>query len=191
MGRKYQTCVEKIRKYHRHRVVGIRNIPKEGAVIIACNHSLATYDMMLLMTAIYTKTNRYPRSLIDRAFYKVPYLSKVMENFGGIQGTHENAHNILKEGNLLYLAPGGMQESLRPHNEKYEIYWGRRKGFARLAIDTQTPIILAACPKADDIYKVYDSKITKLVYDKFRMPFFLAAGRRGTPLPNLFNFLTI
>ena len=64
-----------------------------------------------------------------------------------------------------------------------EIYWERRKGFARLAIDTQTPIILAACPKADDIYKVYDSKITKLVYEKFRMPFFFAAGLKGTPLP--------
>ena len=174
---------DKIRRYHRHRVVGIKSIPKKGPAIIACNHSLATYDIMLLMSAIVTKTKRYPRSLIDRAFYKVPYLSTIMENFGGIQGNHENAHQILEQGELLYLAPGGMKESLKPHNEKYTIQWSSRKGFAKLAIDTQTPIILAACPRADDIYKVYESKISKLIYENFKMPFFLASGLRGTPLP--------
>ncbi len=174
---------DKIRRYHKHRVVGIKSIPKKGAAIIACNHSLATYDMMLLMSAIVTRTKRYPRSLIDRAFYKVPYLSTVMENFGGIQGTHDNAHEILEKGDLLYIAPGGMKESLKPHQKKYTIQWEKRKGFAKLAIDTQTPIILAACPKADDIYKVYDSKLSKLVYENFKMPFFFASGLRGTPLP--------
>ena len=174
---------DKIRRYHKHRVIGIKNIPKKGAAIIACNHSLATYDMMLLMSAIVTKTKRYPRSLIDRAFYRVPYLSTVMENFGGIQGTHDNAHEILENGDLLYLAPGGMKESLKPHQKKYTIQWEKRKGFAKLAIDTQTPIILAACPKADDIYKVYDSKLSKLVYENFKMPFFFASGLKGTPLP--------
>ena len=53
----------------------------------------------------------------------------------------------------------------------------------KLAIETQTPIILAACPKADDIYKVYDSKISKIVYENFKMPFFLASGLKGTPIP--------
>ena len=76
-----------------------------------------------------------------------------------------------------------MKESLKPHNEKYTIQWSSRKGFAKLAIDTQTPIILAACPRADDIYKVYESKISKLIYENFKMPFFLASGLRGTPLP--------
>ena len=40
-----------------------------------------------------------------------------MENFGGIQGTHDNAHEILENGDLLYLAPGGMKESLKPHQK--------------------------------------------------------------------------
>ena len=38
---------DKIRRYHKHRVVGIKSIPKTGPAIIACNHSLATYDIML------------------------------------------------------------------------------------------------------------------------------------------------
>ena len=92
---------DKIRRYHRHRVVGINNIPKDGPVIIACNHSLATYDMILLMSAIYTRI-RYPRSLISRAFSKLPYLTTVMENFGGIQSTHENAHELLEQGHTIH-----------------------------------------------------------------------------------------
>ena len=147
--------------------------------------------MMLLMTAIYTKTNRYPRSLIDRAFYKVPYLSKVMENFGGIHGTHENAHNILKEGNLLYLAPGGMQESLRPHNEKYEIYWGRRKGFARLAIDTQTQLYLPPAQKLTTYIRSTIRRLQNLSMISLECHSFLLRVEEGHHFQNLFNFLTI
>ena len=137
---------DKIRRYHKHRVIGIKNIPKRGAAIIACNHSLATYDMMLLMSAIVTKTKRYPRSLIDRAFYRVPYLSTVMENFGGIQGTHDNAHEILNNGDLLYLAPGGMKESLKPH-QKIHHPVGKKKGFCKTSNRYSNPNHSCCMPK--------------------------------------------
>ena len=99
-----------LRLYHRHEVHGLDNIPKSGPVIIACNHSLATYDISLLMTAVYQKLNRFPRALIDRAFYKIPGLGELMEKLGCIVGSPENAQSLLSNGELLYLAPGGMQE---------------------------------------------------------------------------------
>ena len=59
---------DKIRRYHKHRVIGLKNIPKKGAAIIACNHSLATYDMMLLMSAIVTKLNATLEVLLIELF---------------------------------------------------------------------------------------------------------------------------
>ncbi len=172
-----------IRAYHQHEVHGLENIPEHGPAIVASNHSLATYDMLLLMTAVYLEHGRIPRSLIDRAFYVVPKVGEIMERLGCIVGNPDNAVTLLENGELLYLAPGGMRESLRPSEERYQIKWNRRKGFARLSIETGAPVILAACPHADDIFKVYDNSFTKWIYQQFRLPFFIARGVGPTLIP--------
>lgn len=172
-----------LRAYHRHEAHGLDNIPKRGPAIIACNHSLATYDMVLLMGAIYYHNGRIARSLIDRAFYVLPGLGEIMERLGGIIGSQENASSLLNNGDIISLAPGGMRESLRPSTERYNIIWNTRKGFARLSLETGAPVILAACPRADDIYKVYDNPLTKMIYKKFRLPFFFAHGLGPTAIP--------
>ncbi|MBC7658599.1 MAG: acyltransferase family protein [Chitinophagaceae bacterium] len=180
---KFLPLVGALRAYHSHEVYGMDSIPSHGPAIIATNHSLATYDIMLLMAAVYLHSGRMPRSLIDRAFYVVPGLGELMERLGCTIGNPDNAHALLENGELLYLAPGGMRESLRPSTERYQVRWNRRKGFARLAIETQTPVILAACPHADDIFKVYDNALTKWIYQQFRMPFIVARGVGPTMIP--------
>ncbi len=180
---KLRPFLQMVRAYHRHETHGLQHIPGSGPAIIATNHSLATYDMLLLMLSVYEHSGRMPRSLIDRAFYVMPGLGELMERLGCIVGSQHNAASLLKNGELLYLAPGGMQESLRPSTERYRIYWNRRKGFARLAVETGTPVILAACPRADDIYKVYDSNMTRWIYRRFRLPFFMARGLGPTAIP--------
>ncbi|MBC7533085.1 MAG: acyltransferase family protein [Oligoflexus sp.] len=172
-----------LRAYHSHEVYGLESIPTKGPAIIATNHSLATYDIMLLMAAVYLHNGRMPRSLIDRAFYVVPGLGELMERLGCIIGNPDNASTLLDNGELLYLAPGGMNESLRPSTERYQVKWNRRKGFARLAIETQSPVILAACPHADDIFQVYENSLTKWFYSQFRLPFFVARGVGPTLIP--------
>ena len=180
---KFLPLIGVLRAYHSHEVYGLDSIPNKGPAIIATNHSLATYDIMLLMAAVYLHNGRIPRSLIDRAFYVVPGLGILMERLGCIIGNPDNASTLLENGELLYLAPGGMKESLRPSTERYQVRWNRRKGFARLAIETQSPVILAACPHADDIFKVYDTSVTKWFYQQFRLPFFLARGVGPTMIP--------
>ncbi|MDB9787012.1 hypothetical protein OAB57_02810, partial [Bacteriovoracaceae bacterium] len=51
------------------------------------------------------------------------------------------------------------------------------------SINTQTPIIMAACPAADDIYDVYTSFFTKFMYKKFKLPVVLAKGIGPTLIP--------
>ncbi len=175
--------VNALRTYHRHEVHGLDSIPARGPVIVACNHSLATYDMLMLMASVYSHNGRIPRSLIDRAFYVMPGLGELMEKLGGIMGSQETAASLLNNGEIIYLAPGGMRESLRPSSERYQILWNRRRGFARLSLETGAPIVLAACPKADDIFKVYDNSFTKLIYKHLRLPFFFARGIGPTAIP--------
>ena len=175
---------EAARLYHQHEVRGIENIPKTGGAIVAVNHSLATYDITLLMTAMYTERGIIPRPLVDRLFFKVPVVGTIAANyFGAVKGSPEAAEQLLRDGEVITVAPGGMREALRPSREKYKINWDHRIGFCKLAMKTQTPIILAACPKADDLYDVYPSHLTAWFYQTYKIPVFVARGIGLSPLP--------
>lgn len=185
--------VKLLRTYHRHKVVGLENIPKSGACILAVNHSLATYDMALLFEAIYEHNGRVTRALVDRLFFKIPVLGQLVETLGGKQGNPDHARKLLEKGELLAVAPGGMREALRPSSERYQIRWDKRRGFARIAMETGTPIVLATCPKADDLYEIYPNTITPWVYKNFKIPLFVARGIGPSPIPRpvqLIHFLS-
>lgn len=181
--KKLQIPVKLLRMYHRHEVHGLKNLPRQGPCLVVLNHSLATYDMGLLFEAIYDRTGRLCRPLIDRLFYKIPAVGPIMEYLGAQQGSHENARSLLSRGEIVSVAPGGMREALRPSTERYQIRWENRFGFVRLACETQTPIVLACCPEADRLYEVKESPITQWAYKNFKIPLFFASGFKNTPLP--------
>lgn len=169
--------------YHKYSVEGLDNIPTKGRVIIAVNHSMATYDAGLLYTAIHDGLGRTPRSLGDRLIFKIPKFSEFMVGLGVVEGSHENARQLLGNEELVFVAPGGMREALRPTSERYQLMWERRLGFAKLAMETQTPIILAMCPYADDLFHIAESNITKILYKEFKLPLPLARGLGYTVIP--------
>ena len=121
-----------IRFYHEHEIIGMGHIPQKGGALLVVNHSLATYDIALLIAAIYETTGRISRPLADNLFFKIPYLSKAVDALGAVRGTRSNAKSLLKAGELVSVAPGGMREALRNSNEKYQLFWKERKGFVRL-----------------------------------------------------------
>lgn len=182
-----------LRQYHRHEVIGMENLPQSGGVLLVVNHSLATYDIVMLFAAVLQEKNRFTRPLADRTFFKFPYLSDLVHRVGGCEGSPENAAALLKSGELVGVAPGGMLEALRPSSERYQIRWENRKGFVRLAMQTKTPIVIAVCPKADDLYEVYPNLVTDWIYKTFRFPVFLARGIGFSPIPRptkLVHFLS-
>jgi 1-acyl-sn-glycerol-3-phosphate acyltransferase len=174
---------EPVQAYHKHEVHGIENIPDKGPCILVVNHSLATYDITLLLKRIFEEKDRVTRSLMDRWFFVIPQIAELVTSLGAVQGDPGAALKLLKEGELICVAPGGMRESLRPHNERYQIMWKKRKGFAKLAMLSGAPVVLAACPRADDIFEVYSSKLTSFFYDNFKLPFVPFRGIGPTIIP--------
>jgi 1-acyl-sn-glycerol-3-phosphate acyltransferase len=168
--------------YHGHRAHGLHHIPDSGCLVVV-NHSLATYDVGLLVLRIYQQTGRLPRGLGDRAIFQTPGLAKFADMIGIVQGSPEVAEQLLRNGEIVVVAPGGMREALRPSSQAYELSWLGRKGFVKLAVNAQVPIILAACPKADDIYTVYDNPVTRAIYQRYRIPVPLLRGIGLSAIP--------
>jgi 1-acyl-sn-glycerol-3-phosphate acyltransferase len=164
-----------LRWYHRHRVVGLHHVPDDGPCLIAANHSFVTYDIALLGAKIYQRNGRIARGLGDRAMFQGPG-AKLSRAMGFVEGTPENALELIQRGELTMVAPGGMREALRPSHQRYQLKWDTRKGFVRLAMRTGCPIVLAACPDADRVYHVYENSLTKLIYQQVRLPVPIVRG---------------
>ncbi len=147
------------------------------------NHSLATYDSGLLAAAIRAKRGRNVRLLGDRYMFKIPLFRDLAAAYGFVEGSQKNAETLLRDGELVLVAPGGMREALRPSSKKYTLDISDRKGFVRLAVRTGSPVILSVCPAADDIYHVVPSPVTEWVYNRYKLAAPLAFGAFGTVVP--------
>ena len=62
--------------------------------------------------------------------------ASLLEAFGVIPGTVQSCAALLKKGNLLAIAPGGVYEAQLGDNA-YELLWRQRTGFAKVAIESQ------------------------------------------------------
>ena len=174
--------LDRLERYHNYRVEGIEHIPVMGPGLIVLHHSLATYDGLLLAAEIWHRTGRAPMALgHDRLFS--PGLREASLRLGLIPASPEAGQKLLSEGHVVMVAPGGMKEALRPSSERYQLRWENRRGFVRLALQTQVPMILAACPRADDLFEVEPHPLTEWVYDNFRWPLPMLKGRGGLPVP--------
>lgn len=170
-------------RYHRHRVHGLEHIPTEGPAVVAVNHSLATYDVALLVLAVYEYTGRVMRGLGDRSLFQTPVIRSTLPRIGAVDADPAAARALLEAGELVVVAPGGMREALRTRAERYQVQWEDRRGFARLAIQTGAPVVLAACPRADEVFTAYANPLTPRIYARLKLPVPLARGLGPTLVP--------
>jgi 1-acyl-sn-glycerol-3-phosphate acyltransferase len=178
----FEAALEALRRYHRYEVRGLDRLPDRPFLLVT-NHSLATYDIFLLNRAVARHCDREVRGLGDRLFFRNSLVRCVAHHIGAAEARPDIAHDLLERGDIPCVTPGGMLEALRPSSARYQLRWTYRRGFCRLAIDAGVPIVLAACPQADEILTVYPSSITSTVYRRWRAPAPLMRGVGPTLLP--------
>jgi hypothetical protein len=72
---------------------------------------------------------------------------------------------------MVGVCPGGIKEALKPSDHhKDDVMWETTKGFARISLLTGSPVILAACPAANDVFTIKPSAITNTVVKKLALP---------------------
>lgn len=60
-----------------------------------------------------------------------------MEVFCVAPGSIDTCSDLLKQGNLLCISPGGVREALFSDSDKYDLLWSDRLGFAKVAIQAK------------------------------------------------------
>jgi 1-acyl-sn-glycerol-3-phosphate acyltransferase len=178
------SALKRLSDYHQYQAIGLDGLlGQKGALLVACNHSFATYDAVLLALAGYQASGRWFHAMADRLFFRIPVVGDLFSTMGFVEGTRDTAQALLARGEVLGVLPGGMREAVKSSRHKYTVDWRDRRGFVWLSMMTGTPIALAACPRADDIFDIVDNPVTPWVYQRFKIPVALFRGRGPTPLP--------
>ena len=130
--------------YFRADVRGLANIPAKGPVLLVGNHSGGnmTPDTVVFTLAFNTYFG------VERRFYQLAHnlvLSMpglgYLRKYGTVAASPENAEKALDSGAALLVYPGGDHEVHRPSWESGKVDFAGRKGFIRLALERDVPIV--------------------------------------------------
>ena len=131
--------------YHRAEVRGLENIPEDGPVLLVGNHSGGTLiaDTFVFTAAFYERfgPNRAFHQLAHDMVFRVPGARALVAPWGTVPANPENMKRALERDAALLVYPGGDWETYRPSWESSKIDFAGRKGFARLALEHDVPII--------------------------------------------------
>jgi 1-acyl-sn-glycerol-3-phosphate acyltransferase len=130
--------------WYRGEVRGLGNVPDSGPVLLVGNHSGGnmTPDTIVFTLAFNTYFG------VERAFYQLahnlvlsmPALAS-LRRFGTVAASPANARTALESGAALLVYPGGDYEVHRPSWERNRVDFDGRKGFIRLALQENAPIV--------------------------------------------------
>ncbi|HKG16946.1 MAG TPA: lysophospholipid acyltransferase family protein [Solirubrobacteraceae bacterium] len=130
--------------YFRAEVRGLGNIPETGPVLLVGNHSGGnlTPDTIVFTLAFcaYFGVERPFYQLAHNLVLSMPGLS-FLRKFGTVAASPENAQTALDSGAALLVYPGGDHEVHRPSWEGHRVDFDGRKGFIRLALERDVPIV--------------------------------------------------
>jgi 1-acyl-sn-glycerol-3-phosphate acyltransferase len=130
--------------YFRADVKGLEKIPAEGPVLLVGNHSGGnlTPDTTVFTLAFVTYFG------VERRFFQLAHNLVLampglgfLRKYGTVAASPKNAQLALEQGAALLVYPGGDYEVHRPSWETAKVDFGRRKGWIRLALDNDVPIV--------------------------------------------------
>jgi 1-acyl-sn-glycerol-3-phosphate acyltransferase len=130
--------------WYRGEVRGLGNVPDSGPVLLVGNHSGGNMlpDTLVFTVAFSTYFG------VERSFYQlahnlvltIPGLAW-LRKFGTVAASHENARKALRSDAALLVYPGGDYEVHRPIWERNRVDFDGRRGFLRLAVEEDVPIV--------------------------------------------------
>ena len=164
---------------------GAENIPRNGGALLVGNHAYLGLDGVVLGSLLLARTGRFPRFLGDRILFRHEPFRSVLHALGAIEGEPGAAEELLSQGELVVVYPGGAEDALKPSHEKHQLKWGDRRGFARVAMRAAAPIVPVCALGIDDMVNVVGKErfLGRLLFGSARYDLPIAIGRFGLPIP--------
>jgi 1-acyl-sn-glycerol-3-phosphate acyltransferase len=176
--------------YFSTRLTHAERIPREGGALIVSNHAVYGLDSPALFVRIYEETGRVPRGLAEHFMMNLPIVGNWLRSLGAVDGTPEAAVQMLEQGELMVVYPGGHREALKAWKDRYQLKWKRSRGYIRCAIRAQVPVIPVAGAGIDEalITVGHENVVGRKIFGRKDYDIPIAFGLGLLPLPVAFRF---
>ncbi|WP_186646916.1 lysophospholipid acyltransferase family protein [Fluviispira vulneris] len=179
-------------KYWRVETYGISNIPSDGPALLVGNHSGGLpYDATMLKIAIQREhhMHRDLRFMVEDFLFHFPFLGSLMNRFGGVRASQENAQQLLENNHPVVVFPEGVKGLGKLYRDKYHLARFGRGGFIRLCLRTRSPLIPIAFIGPEEIHPMIAketaiSKMLGLPYTPITWTFPWLGPLGAIPLPS-------
>jgi 1-acyl-sn-glycerol-3-phosphate acyltransferase len=142
-----------MRRYHRFEVRGLDRIERAGPALLVGYHGRPiAHDLCMLQALLRERRGPEPRPIIHATFDRVPVLRWLVEGVGFVTGDDASLTAAIGRGDPIIVTPGGTREGCRSHAHRYQVAWGDRIGYLKLALKYRLPILPVAASGVDDTY---------------------------------------
>ncbi|RMX53713.1 hypothetical protein pdam_00000353 [Pocillopora damicornis] len=126
--------------WHGYDLVGMEKLPDKGPALLIYYHGALPLDMYYILSRLLLCKKRRLRNVAATFLFHIPGIQLLLEVCGAVEGrSREQCVEILKNGDLLAISPGGVREALFS-DEYYTMIWNGRRGFAKVALEAKVPI---------------------------------------------------
>ena len=136
--------IEVLGKYFRAEVVGLESMPAGKALVVGNHNAGITFLEPLFLGAAWRRMTGGRDDmyyLVHDAMLALPVLGNLLMKLGNIRASHRTAEKAFAAGRKVAVFPGGNYEAFRPFRDRHKVDFRGRRGFCKLAIRNQVPIV--------------------------------------------------
>jgi 1-acyl-sn-glycerol-3-phosphate acyltransferase len=172
------------RRYFRFEVENFETLrDTETSLIVAYHGGPWTFDLWMLGDRMHDELGYFPRAVWHWLWWTIPGLRQTVSELGGLRGAPaaEEISELRSRGEHLIVAPGGMREAMRPFWSDDRVDLGDRRGYLRLALRHDLPIIPVVATGIDATFLGLNDgyRTSRRVFGRGDLPAWLAFGIGG------------
>ena len=146
-----------VREYHSYELDGWENVP-DGRALLVGNHNggVMAPDMFALMVENWRRRGVEALSygLAHDTVFRIGPPGRVLAKMGAVPASPQNAITLLQRDAQVLVYPGGDIDAFRASSARDRVVFGQRRGFVRIALRAQAPIVPIVSAGAHDGFHV-------------------------------------
>jgi 1-acyl-sn-glycerol-3-phosphate acyltransferase len=150
-------------RYFRYEVTGWERLPDPPCLLVGIHAGgILPIDAYAFGFAWFRKfgMDRPPRGTAHDFLTSAPIIGDYLRKIGTVPASHQGISSALAAGEDVILYPGGDLDALRPWAKRDEVIFGGRKGWIRMALEADVPIVpVANLGASDTLFVLSDGKM--------------------------------
>lgn len=140
-------------RWHRYEVRGLEHLDGSEATLVLGYHGryMAT-DLMILNDVLLRRHGRLPVSIMHAYSGHNPFFKWLNAGIEAVTGDGPALERAIADRRTIILLPGGNREANRSFRVRYQVDWGDRLGYLKLALRHRLRVVPVASSGVDDTY---------------------------------------